>query len=109
MYIKRAFIAFVVGILCMSTVSAESHLTITGKVTDSKGAAIAKARVLIHWDPSSGKSGVTQDVSVLSDDSGTYLAEVPVGFYDVFVSALAFTPTAAKVIVKEGQKAVLNA
>jgi Carboxypeptidase regulatory-like domain len=109
MYIERAFVAFVVGVLCMSTVSAESHLTITGKVTDSKGAAVAKARVLIHWDPSSGKSGVTQDVSVLSDDNGTYLAEVPVGFYDVFVSAPAFTPTAAKVIVKEGQKAVLNA
>ena len=87
MCMKRAFLAFVVGILCMSTVSAESHLTITGKVTDSKGAAIAKARVLIHWDRSSGKSGVTQDVSVLSDDSGTYLAQVPVGFYDVFVSA----------------------
>jgi hypothetical protein len=71
MYMKRAFLAFVVGILCMSTVSAESHLTITGKVTDSKGAAIAKGRVLIHWDPSSGKSGL-EDVSVLSDDSGTY-------------------------------------
>jgi len=78
----------------MSTVSAESHLTIT---------------VLIHWHPSRGKSGVTQDVSVLSDDSGAYLAQVPVGFYDVFVSAPAFTPIAAKVIVQEGQKAVLNA
>jgi hypothetical protein len=108
MYMKRAFVAFVVGIMCMSTVFASSRPTIIGKVTDSEGAAIAKARVFIHWDPSSGKSGVTQDVSVLSDDNGTYSAQVPVGFYDVFVSAPAFTPMAAKVIVKEGQKVVLN-
>jgi hypothetical protein len=97
----------------MSTVAVDSQPTITGKVTDSEGAVIAKARVLIHWDPSSGRSGVTkgstQDVSVLTDDSGIYSAPVPVGFYDVFVSAPAFTPIAAKVIVKEGQRAVFNA
>jgi hypothetical protein len=97
----------------MSTVAVDSQPTITGKVTDSEGAVIAKARVLIHWDPSGGRPGVTkvptQDVSVLTDDSGFYSASVPVGFYDVFVSAPAFTPIAAKVIVKEGQRAVLNA
>jgi hypothetical protein len=69
--------------------------------------------VLIHWDPSSGRSsgvtkGSTPDVSVLTDDSGVYSAPVPTGFYDVFVSFPAFTPVAAKVIVKEGRRVVLN-
>lgn len=62
---------------------------------------------------SGGRSGVikgpTQDLNVLTDDSGVYSASVPLGFYDVFVSAPAFTPVAAKVIVKEGQRAVFNA
>ena len=64
-------------------------------------------------DPSSGRSGITkgstQDVSVLTDASGVYSAPVPAGFYDVFVSFPAFTPIAANVIVKEGQRVVLNA
>jgi hypothetical protein len=96
----------------MSTVSADSQLTITGRITDSDGAVIAQARVLVHWDPSGGRSGVTkatQDLNILADDSGVYSASVPVGFYDVFVSAPAFTPVAAKVIVKEGQRTVFNA
>jgi hypothetical protein len=41
-----------------------------------------------------------------------YLAsfgECPAGFYDLFVSAMAFTPTAAKVRVKQGQRMTFNA
>jgi hypothetical protein len=41
--------------------------------------------------------------AVVADDSGRYSAKVPAGFYDVFVSAMAFTPAATKVRVKEGQ------
>lgn len=109
----RAIIGCILTLMCISALSAKSDPTITGQVTDSEGAVIAKARVLIHRDPSSDRSAVTkgstQDVSVLTDDSGTYSAPVPAGFYDVFVSAPAFTPIATKVIVKEGQRAVLNA
>jgi hypothetical protein len=64
--------------------------------------------VIVHWD-SSGSTvglrdniGIKQDVIVVTDASGQYSANVPAGFYDVFVSAMAFTPIAAKVIVKEG-------
>lgn len=46
---------------------------------------------------------------MVTDASGQYSANVPAGFYDVFVSAMAFTPIAAKVIVKEGHGAVLTA
>jgi hypothetical protein len=45
--------------------------------------------------------GIQHDVIVTTDSNGRYLAEVPAGFYDVFVSAMAFTPTAAKVRVKK--------
>lgn len=38
-----------------------------------------------------------------------YSASVQAGCYDVFVSAPAFTPIAGKVMVKEREKAVLNA
>ena len=82
---------------------------ITGKIVDSEGAAIANARVLVHWDSAgstvglSDNIGIQHDVIVTTDTNGRYLAEVPAGFYDVFVSAIAFTPTASKVRVKKGR------
>jgi hypothetical protein len=93
-------------LLCISQLFAQPQSAITGQVTDSEGAVIAKARVLLHWDPSGSTAGLTdnigatQDISVLTDDSGKYSASVPSGFYDVFVTATGFTPTAAKVRVK---------
>jgi Carboxypeptidase regulatory-like domain len=105
---SRSIGAVVLIFLCLSWLSATPQSAITGTVTDSEGAVIAKARVLIHWDPSDGRSRSTQDVSVLTDDSGIYSAPVPMGFYDVFISAPAFTPVAAKVIVKEGQRVAFN-
>jgi hypothetical protein len=94
--------------------SSEPQTAITVRVTDSEGAVIARARVYIHWDSSSRELGVvgdgsTNDVSALSDNTGMYSAKIPVGFYDVFVSAPGFTPIAAKVFVKEDEKATLNA
>jgi hypothetical protein len=96
-------------LLCISQISAGPQSVITGRVTDSLGAAIAKARVLVHWDSSGSKVGLTdnigttEDLSVVTDANGNYSVTVPAGFYDVFVSAMAFTPSAAKVRVKQGQ------
>jgi Carboxypeptidase regulatory-like domain len=102
-----------VALVFILGLSAESQSTIKGRVTDSEGAVIAKARVLIHWDSSSPvsdtKKSLTQDVSVMTDSRGEYAAAVPVGFYDIFVSAPLFTPIAAKVIVKDRQQAKFNA
>lgn len=87
---------------------------INGQITDSEGAVIANPRVLIHWD-SSGSTvglrdnmGISHDVTVVTENSGRYSADVPAGFYDVFVSAMAFTPAATKVRVKEGQPATFS-
>lgn len=97
-----------------SVVAAQGQSGITGHVTDLSGAAIAKARVLIHWDPAGSKVGLTdnigiqQDVIVTTDADGSYSVEVPPGFYDVFVTSMAFTPTAGKVRVKKEQRATYN-
>ena len=95
-------------VLCVSLVAAgQPQSGITGEIVDSEGAAIANARVLVHWDSAgstvglSDNVGIQHDVTVTTDSNGRYLAEVPAGFYDVFVSAMAFTPTAAKVRVKK--------
>lgn len=109
MIMNRAIGVSVVIVLCISELSANPQSAIIGQVTDSEGAAISSARVLVHWD-SSGSTvglkdniGITQDITVVTDASGNFTASVPSGFYDVFVSAMAFTPTAAKVRVKQGQ------
>ena len=90
----------------------DSRLAITGVVTDSEGAAIAKARIFIHWDASSKmvfNGDAVPDFSVFTDDRGEYTAAVPAGFYDVFVSSPAFTPVASKMIVRAGRPNVLDA
>ncbi len=102
-------------LLYIISVSADPPSKITGQVTDSEGAVLANSRVLVHWD-SSGSTvdladniGSKEDVIVVTDASGNYSVSVPPGFYDLFVSAMAFTPTAAKVRVKPGQRMTFNA
>jgi|SRR5215471_6592661 len=107
---NRSISALVVVLLFLARLFADPQSALTGQVTDSEGAVIANARVLLHWDSSGstlGYLGFKQDVIVVTDASGHYFASVPAGFYDVFVSAPAFTPIAAKVILKE-QKAIFN-
>jgi len=52
--------------------------------------------------------GIRHDIIVTTDATGRYSAGVPAGFYDVFVSATAFTPSAAKVRVKKEQRMTYN-
>lgn len=105
---SRPAAAFVLMFLCISRTSAEPQNAIKGQVTDSEGAVIAKARVLIHLDPSGGGSSATEDLIVFTDSNGMYSLTLPAGFYDVFVSSPAFTPIAAKVRVKNGQPAAFS-
>jgi hypothetical protein len=104
---NRLIAAVFVASLVPLTVFASPKSTITGQVTDPIGAAVQNARVLVHWDPSGSSVGLTdnvgikEDIVVVTDTDGHYSVDVPAGFYDVFVSAMAFTPTATKVRVKE--------
>ena len=111
---SRSIAALWLVFLSFSILSAAQQSAISGQITDSEGAALRNARVLVHWD-SSGSAvglrdnmGIRQDVAVVTDANGHYSADVPPGFYDVFVSATAFTPTAAKVRVKEGHATTLR-
>jgi hypothetical protein len=112
---RLTIITLVFFLVASSTSATSQQSVITGTISDSEGAAIKNARVLIHWDPSGSTVGLTdnigtkQDVIVVTDERGQYSATVPPGFYDLFVTAMAFTPVATKVRVKEGQHASFNA
>jgi hypothetical protein len=110
---SRIFIG-VVLLLCASAAAGEPQSLIAGRIVDSEGAAIAEARVLVHWDSAgstvglSDNIGIQRDIILTTDANGNYSANVPAGFYDVFVSATAFTPIAAKVRVKQAQRITYN-
>jgi uncharacterized membrane protein len=75
-------------------------------VTDSSGAAIASAIVLIHWDPAGSTVGLASNVGIKEDrvvrtkEDGTFELDLPPGFYDIFATATAFSPTCRKVRMK---------
>lgn len=111
---RYRILALAVVFLCISFAAAQQESGITGKITDDQGAGIRNARVLFHWDPAGSEVGlkdnigIKQDVTATTDEDGKYSVDIPPGFYDVFVSSMAFTPTAAKVRVKTGQRATYN-
>jgi hypothetical protein len=91
---------------------AASKSRIVGTVTDSEGAVIPHANITVHWDPSGSQVGlkdnigIKQDASAVTDGNGTFSLDVPPGFYDIFISAMAFSPACLKVRVtseKPGQ------
>ncbi len=93
------------AVLLLSSVASTRAGTFSGTVRDSDGAVISNAHVVIHWDPSGSNYlkdnlGIKQDVEATTDSSGQFSVELPPGFYDVFVTAMAFTPHCDKVRVK---------
>jgi len=115
-YMRSAKPAFFIscGIICLTVCSFAQDSTITGFVADSSGAAIVRAHILVHWDPSGStvglkdNLGLSHDLTTTTDGTGHFTAAVPPGFYDVFVSAPAFTPFATKVRVKAHASAKLE-
>ncbi len=85
-----------------------------GTVTDLSGGAIEGAVIIIHWD-SSGSTvglhsnvGIKEDVVVRTSPHGGFSVNLPPGFYDVFVSAMAFTPACQKVRIREGSAVIFD-
>ena len=92
-------------ILLFSVVSARAG-TLSGTVRDSEGAVISNAHIVVHWDSSGANYlkdnlGIKQDVAATTDSSGHFSVELPPGFYDVLVTAMAFTPHCDKVRLKD--------
>lgn len=98
-----------------SALADSSSSKLRGVVTDPEGGAIRGARILLHWDPSGSRVGLTtnvglpEDLSTEADRRGDFSAEIPPGFYDVFVSAMGFTPDCHKIRIKPGETAIYNA
>jgi hypothetical protein len=63
-----------------------------GRVVDSGGVPISDAYVLVH--PNGGA-----DVHVRSDGGGKYAIPLPLGIYDVFISAEGYSPSSRKIEV----------
>jgi hypothetical protein len=86
-----------------------------GVVVDSEGSPIPRARILVHWDSSGSTVGLKANVGIKSDlvveskANGEFGAELPPGFYDVFVSASAFSPECRKIRIKSGEVLPYNA
>jgi len=83
---------------------------LSGTVTDPEGGVISGAYIFVHWDPVALTSnvGIKADLRVQTDKDGTYSIDLPPGFYDVFVSAMSFTPSCHKVRIRAEQATVLN-
>jgi uncharacterized GH25 family protein len=80
--------------------------TLSGTVKDSEGAVIAKAHVIVHWDSAGSNyladnTGTKNDIVVTTDSKGQFSIVVPPGFYDLFVTAVAFTPHCEKIRLKD--------
>jgi hypothetical protein len=86
-----------------------------GVVADSEGTSIRGAHVVVLWDPAGAdvglKSnvGIRHEVNLVTDRKGRFAAELPPGFYDVFVSATAFSPECRKVRINPGLTFVYKA
>ena len=97
------------AILLLDFLLAVGHV-LSGTVTDSEGAAISRAHVIVHRDSSDPGQilngvGIKRDITTSTDESGKFSMELPSGFYDVFVTATAFTPHAEKIRMKGKAKA----
>jgi uncharacterized GH25 family protein len=94
-------------IFLTASISAQAA-TLSGTVRDSGGAVIPGAHIIVHWDSSGlpylkDNVGVKQDLTATTDVNGQFSFEVPAGFYDIFVSATAFSPRCEKVRLKGQQ------
>jgi Carboxypeptidase regulatory-like domain len=102
-------IVTLVVLLLIATTIALGDTPFKGTVTDSSNTPIASAMVLIHWDSAGSTVGLTTNVGMKEDlvtrtkGDGTFKVDLPPGFYDVFVAAMAFSPTCRKIRIKHGQ------
>jgi hypothetical protein len=114
MGVKAGILALVIAAFTLAApAGAQTHLT--GTVRDSAGGAISGVHIFIHWDPSGSEVGLTtnvgikQDLTVTTDANGSFSAELPPGFYDVLVSATAFSPDCRKIRLKARETVTYDA
>jgi hypothetical protein len=103
---KTATLLSAVSLILITPVLGET--TLKGKATDSSGGAISGAMVIVHWDSSgsgvglNSNVGIRKDLIIKTDDEGVFDFNLPPGFYDVFFSAMGFTPACRKIRIGVG-------
>jgi hypothetical protein len=109
-FTKWAYVLLLVSLCALASPAAE----LKGVVSDSQGVIIRSARIVVHWDPSGStvglKSnvGIEQDLRLETNKEGRFAAELPPGFYDIFVTANAFSPECRKIRIKPEEAASFN-
>jgi hypothetical protein len=94
----------VISLIAPTIGLAETRLS--GAVTDMSGTPIANAMVLIHWDSAGSTVGLTTNVGIKQDlvirttSNGGFKIDLPPGFYDLFVTAMAFSPRCRKIRIQ---------
>jgi hypothetical protein len=90
-------------ILSVTATPSESSV-LKGVVTDTvEGAPIPGAYVLVHRS-----LGGNADARVPVQRDGTFSLNLSPGFYDVFVTAVGFSPTCTKVELRQGKTELYN-
>jgi hypothetical protein len=89
-----------------AAIALSSTNSISGTVKDSEGAAVRGARIMVHLDSLASGLSEGADIVTTSDTKGQFKVEVAPGFYDVFVSAPAFSPQCTKVRVRQAEPAI---
>jgi len=99
----RIGFAMVIAICCTAA-SAQDTASITGTVTDSSGAAVPNAQIAVK----NAEHGINR--TGMTNDSGDYLfASLPIGSYDLIVTAPGFKKYEAKgVVLRVAEKARIN-
>jgi len=111
------FVAFAITLIVISESAAQNvpgKVLVQGTVTDSAGDLLTNAQLVVHWDPSGSTAGLKTNVGIpedrflKTDTHGAFYAEIPPGFYDVFVTAPGFSPDCRKIRLKPGENATFN-
>ena|SRR5215471_12579283 len=90
-------------VLIGENVSSENPTGLRGTVSDRNNhVAVADAYVLAHRDGAS-------DVHVLTDKNGRYAIALPIGIYDLFVSAKYYSPLCRKLQVEPDGMMIFDA
>jgi hypothetical protein len=80
---------------------AAAPMILAGQVTDTEGAKIPRAHVVLRTDFSGGWSKASFDGNATTDLNGMFTLNVGSGFYDLCVMADAFTPECRKIFIKD--------
>jgi hypothetical protein len=121
---NRAASALWLGLLVIALMSTRMNqaaaqtvpgkVLVQGVVTDSAGALLTNAQLVVHWDASGAQAGLKTNVGIpedrflKTDTHGAFDAEIPPGLYDIFVTAPGFSPDCRKIRLKPGENATFN-